>query len=73
MENTKPLSTPLANHFHLFILQCPKTVEETEDMSKVPYASAVGCLMYVMVCTIPDLAHAINVVSKYMANLGRQH
>jgi hypothetical protein len=73
MENAKSISTPLANHFRLSTSQCPKTVEETEDMSKVPYASAMGCLMYAMVCTRPDLAHAINVVSKYMANPGKQH
>ena len=42
-------------------------------MSKVPYASVVGCLMYAMVCSRPNLAHAMSVVSKYMANLGRQH
>jgi hypothetical protein len=42
-------------------------------MSKVSYTSAVGCLMYAMVCTRPDLAHAVSVVSKYMANPRRQH
>jgi hypothetical protein len=56
MEIVKPVSTPLANHFCLFTLQCPKTVEEIEDMYKVPYASAMGCLMYAMVCTRLDLA-----------------
>jgi hypothetical protein len=30
MENAKPISTPLANHFHLSTLQCPRTVKETE-------------------------------------------
>jgi hypothetical protein len=54
MENAKPVSTPLANHFRLSTSQCQKTVEETEDMSKVIYASAVGCLVYAMVCTRPD-------------------
>jgi hypothetical protein len=73
MENAKSVSTPLANHFHLSTSPCPKTVEEAEDMSKVPHASAMGCLMYVMVCTKPDLAHTVSVVSKYMTNLGRQH
>jgi hypothetical protein len=33
----------------------------------------VGCLMYAMVCTRIDLAHAMSVVSKYMANPGKQH
>jgi hypothetical protein len=73
MENAKPESTPLVNHFRLSTSQCPKIVEETEDMSKFPYASAVGCLMYAMVCTRPDLAHAVSVVSKYMSNSGKQH
>ena len=73
MENAKPVSRPLANHFRLSTSQCPKTVEEIEDMSKVPYASAVGCLMYAIVCIRPDLAYVVSVVSKYMANPGKQH
>ena len=65
MQDANPVSTPLANHFKLFGGQCPKNEKEIEDMSKVPYASAVGCLMYAMVCTRPDLAHAVSTVSKY--------
>ena len=42
-------------------------------MSKVPYASAIGSFMYVMVCTRPNIAHAVGVVSKYMSNLGKTH
>jgi hypothetical protein len=61
------------NHFHLSTSQCPKTVEETKDMSKVSYASVVGRLMYAMVCTRPDLAHAVSMLSKYMANPMKQH
>jgi hypothetical protein len=73
MENAKLVSTHLANHFRLSTSQCPKTIEEIEDMSKVLYASTVGCLMYDMICTRPDLAHAMSMVSKYMTNLGKQH
>jgi hypothetical protein len=49
MENAIPVSTPLANHFCLSTSQCPKIVEETEDMSKVPYVSEVGYLMFAMI------------------------
>ena len=42
-------------------------------MSKVPYASAVGSLMYAMVYTRPDIAHAVGVARKYMKNLGKEH
>ncbi|KAK4390530.1 Retrovirus-related Pol polyprotein from transposon TNT 1-94 [Sesamum angolense] len=69
----KAVSTPLANHFKLFIEQCPKTDREVEDMAKVPYASAVGCLMYAMVCTRPNLAHVVSQVCKYMSKPGRHH
>ena len=52
---------------------CPKTQEEEDKMSKVPYASAVGSLMYAIVCTKPDIAHAVGVVSKYMSHTGIEH
>ena len=42
-------------------------------MSKVPYASAVGSLMYAMVCTRPDIAHAVGFVSKFLSNPGKEH
>ncbi|XP_057523859.1 secreted RxLR effector protein 161-like [Amaranthus tricolor] len=42
-------------------------------MSRVPYANAVGCLMYAMVCTRPDIANAVSVVSRFMARPGREH
>ncbi|KAL0440382.1 UNVERIFIED_CONTAM: Retrovirus-related Pol polyprotein from transposon TNT 1-94 [Sesamum latifolium] len=73
MSKAKPMSTPLANHFKLSSQQCPKTNREIEDMTKVPYASAVGCLMYAIVCTRPDLAHAVSQVCKYMSKPGRHH
>ena len=42
-------------------------------MDRIPYSSAVGLLMYVMVCMRPDLCHVVSVVSRYMANLGKKH
>ncbi len=73
MHNAKPVSTPFASHFKLNKEMCPKTQEDVDYMSKVPYASAVGSLMYAMVCTRPDIAHAVGVVSRYMNNPGKEH
>nr|GEZ25172.1 hypothetical protein [Tanacetum cinerariifolium] len=42
-------------------------------MSKVPYANAVGSLMYLMVCTRPDIAYAVSIVSRYLAYPGKSH
>uniref|UniRef100_A0A3Q7IT70 Reverse transcriptase Ty1/copia-type domain-containing protein n=1 Tax=Solanum lycopersicum TaxID=4081 RepID=A0A3Q7IT70_SOLLC len=48
MDKAKVVSTPLAMHFKLSTKQCPSSDDEKEDMKKVPYASAVGSLMYAM-------------------------
>ena len=42
-------------------------------MSKVPYASAVGSIMYAMICTRPDVSYALSVASRYQNNLGESH
>jgi len=51
----------------------PSSEAERMDMSRVPYASAVGSLMYAMICTRPDIAQAVGVVSRFMANPGGEH
>eukprot|EP00253_Pinus_taeda_P010888 PITA_10888 len=53
--------------------QCPETQEEEEDMSHVPYASEVDFLMYAMVCTGPDIAHVVGVLSRFMSKSGKDH
>ena len=42
-------------------------------MRRVPYASAVGSLMYAMLCTRPDICYAIGIVSRYQSNPGLAH
>jgi ATP-binding cassette subfamily B (MDR/TAP) protein 1 len=42
-------------------------------MSKIPYEKAVGSLMYLMICTRPDIALAMGKVSRYMSNPGKIH
>ena len=73
MGDAKPVSTPLASHFRLSKDQSPQTEEERDFMAKVPYASAIGSLMYAMVCTRPDIGHAMGVVSRFMSNPGKAH
>ena len=73
MQDSKPVKVPIPIGVRLSTEQCPKTQEEEEDMSRVPYASAVSSLMYVMVCTRPDIAHAVGVLSRFMSKLGREH
>ncbi|KAH9782268.1 hypothetical protein KPL71_008823 [Citrus sinensis] len=73
MGKAKPVQTPLLAHFKLSSQQCLKTDAERSEASSIPYSSAVGCLMYAMVLTRPDLSYAVSVVSRYMANPGKEH
>lgn len=73
MHDSKPVRTPLGAHFSLSAALSPSTDEDRDYMSHVPYASAVGSIMYAMVCTRPDISHAVSVVSRYMANPGKEH
>ena len=40
------------------------TTDEREHMTLVPYAFVVRSLMYIMVCTRPDVVHAMRIVDK---------
>jgi hypothetical protein len=42
-------------------------------MKSVPYAPAVGSLMYAMVAMRPDIAYAVGIVRRFMHNPGRPH
>jgi len=53
--------------------QAPESKEDKEFMSKVPYANAVGSLMYAMVCTRLDLSYSVSLVSRFMENPGKAH
>ena len=68
MNNVKRVNIPLASHFKLSSILSPRADEEKQYMSHVPYANAVGNLMYVMVSIRPHISHAVGVVSKFMAN-----
>lgn len=73
MHKAKPVSSPLAGHFKCCSMQCPTSEKEKEVQNSIPYASAVGSLMYAMVCTRPDIAYAVGVVSRFLSNPGKEH
>ena len=53
--------------------QCPTITEDREKMKDVPYASAIGSIMYAMLCTRPDVCLAISLAGRYQSNPGVDH
>ena len=62
IQNSKKGNMPSLHGVHLSKEQCPKTPQEEEYMRWVPYASAVGSLMYAMLCTRLDTCYVVRVV-----------
>lgn len=73
MKGAKSVVTPLVPHFRLSCNQSPTIAEDKAYIENVPYASAVGSLMYDMVCTRPNISQAVSVVSRFMVNPGKAH
>jgi hypothetical protein len=68
MEDCKPIGVPLDPKVKL-----QKTTDGNDDSKGFPYQQAIGSLMCAMLCTRPDLAYRINVLSEHMANPSMEH
>ncbi|KAK8557936.1 hypothetical protein V6N12_010159 [Hibiscus sabdariffa] len=73
MEESKRGFLPMRHGISLSKEMCPSTPQERERMSQIPYASAIGSIMYAMICTRPDLSYALSMTSRYQANPGEGH
>jgi hypothetical protein len=73
MHDSNLVSTTIASHFKLSSSQCPRKDKDVVYMSRVPYPSVVGSLIYAMVCSCPDLSYAMGLVSRYMASPGKEY
>ncbi|KAK9003876.1 hypothetical protein V6N11_018772 [Hibiscus sabdariffa] len=73
MEKSKRGFLPMRHGISLSKEMCPSTPQERERMSQIPYASAIGSIMYAMICTRPDLSYALSMTSRYQANPGEDH
>ncbi|GJZ43421.1 hypothetical protein Tco_0590676, partial [Tanacetum coccineum] len=73
MDNSKKGNLPLHHGIKISSDLCPKTNDELDKMSRVPYASAIGSIMYAMTCTRPDVSFALSMVSRHQQNPGEGH
>nr|GEV81327.1 hypothetical protein [Tanacetum cinerariifolium] len=73
MENSKRGSIHMQEKLKLSKSQCASTPAEMKRMQNIPYASAVGSIMYAVRCTRPDVAFAQNITSRFQQNPGDIH
>ena len=73
MQKIKSMSTLFFIHLKLSLKNLSGTKAEKADISLVPYSSAVGSLMFAMAFARSDIAHEVEVVSRYMANPDHGH
>ena len=73
MEKSKKGSVPMSTSVQLSKTQSAKTPEEIEYMKDVPYASAIGSIMYAMTCTRPDVSYALSMTSRQITSQNKVH
>nr|GFB61661.1 retrotransposon protein, putative, Ty1-copia subclass [Tanacetum cinerariifolium] len=73
MDNSKRGHISMQERLDLNKTQGASTPEEVKRMQNVPYASAMGSIMYAVRCTRPDVAFAQNITSHFQQNHGEPH
>nr|GEY25060.1 hypothetical protein [Tanacetum cinerariifolium] len=72
MENSKRGTIPIQEKLKLSKSQGASTPTEKQRMQNIPYASAIGSIMYDARCTRPDVAFAQNMTSRFQQNPGEE-
>ena len=73
MSKCSPTAAPVVKGDKFGDYQCPKTKIQSDQMKFIPYASAIGSIMYAQVCTRPDLAYITGMLGIFQSNPGMDH
>ena len=73
MEKSKKGFIPVRHGVQISKEHSTKTLEDRALMEKISYASAIGSIMYAMLCTRPDVAYALSVMRRFQANIGERY
>ena len=70
MVGCKPASTPLEPRVKLSVVDSPRDDLGKSEMERFPYWQVVGKLMYLVVCTRPDISQVVSELSRFNSNPG---
>ena len=73
IENFKKSYLPIGQRISLSKSDCLTISQERKCMSRISYASTVGSIIYVMICTQSNVAYSLRVVSKYQFDPSENH
>ncbi|GKB35203.1 hypothetical protein Tco_0980224 [Tanacetum coccineum] len=73
MENSKRGTIPMQEKQKLSKSQGASTRAEIQRMQNIPYASAIGSIMYAVRCTLPDVVFDQNIASRFQQTLSDIH
>ena len=73
IQDAKRGFVPMSHGISISGDNSPKTLDEKDRMSKIPYASAIGSIMYAIICTRPDVSYALSMTSRFQSNPGEGH
>ena len=73
MDQSKKGFLPVLQGVKLSRTQCQTTAKDRQKMKVIPYAAAIGFIMYAMLCTRPDVCLAISLAGRHQSNPGVDH
>ena len=73
VQNSKRGFLPMCHGIILSKTQCPTMQDERDCMSKIPYASSIGSIMYAMLCSQSDVSYALSMTSIYQLDPSESH
>ena len=73
MQDCPPGVAPIVKGDKFSLNQCPSNDLEKKKMKNIPYAFAVGSLMYAQVCIRLDISYAVGMLGSYQSNRGLEH
>jgi hypothetical protein len=73
LTNAKPVATPMKSGAQFSKDQSPSTPTQEMRMRGIPYAEAIGSVLWLVIISRPDAAFAVGILSQFIQNPGPAH